>query len=68
MSWLRVERDDLSNTKEVLGSHGIQEGDTYKVYEPGWNSIVTGKQYRSMPFVLLLFTTDSAETMARMVL
>lgn len=68
MSWLRVERDDLRETMNLLKTHGIRKNHEYTIHEPGWNSIVTGKQYRSMSFVLFLFKSDSAEVMANFVI
>lgn len=68
MSWLRVERDDLRKTMNLLKKHGIRKNHEYNIYTPGRNSIVTGKQHTRMNFVLFLFKDDGVEVMARMLL
>jgi len=69
-SWLSMDCSDVDEVRARLEDElSFIIDEDYRVYYPGWNSIVTGKQRISTGRAMFLFCGDKGkEVMARMVL
>lgn len=67
--WLTVDKDDAEEVVQKLADGGMKLNTDFKIYYPGYNSIVTGKQHTSLGVATFLFCGDSGnEVLARMIL
>lgn len=67
-SWLTVDNDEEDPTKQKLIDGGLEFGEDFRIYRPGYHSIATGKMRRRLPTTQFLFRGEGTELMAKLIL
>jgi hypothetical protein len=66
--WIKVAVEEEAATINTLREAGLEQGTAFKIYRPGYNSIVTGKQRLGLEFILLMFFDPKQQFLAKLVL
>ena len=68
-SWLTIDDGEEEAIKQKLIDGGLKFNEDFRIYHPGYHSIVTGKEYYRLPTSTeFLFRGEGTVIMAKLIL